>query len=104
MPDRSERSILSYESAGSSPPPHWRYGILAVVVLGADVVWFFGGVLAVSYSEQTKSFRIFCAAWLLGLFATIAAYSQKGRSRTLAHVGAVLVVVVFLLTTLLPTY
>ena len=102
--DRPAHPTLPYESPAASPPPHSRYGILAVVVLGTDFLWFFVGVLTVSYSESAWALRIFCAAWLLGLFATIAAYSAKGCSQTLAHIAFALLAAVFLLTCLLPTF
>ena len=88
----------------ASPRSHSRYGILAVVVLSADFVWYFLAVLSAPYGATEKSARIFLAAWLLGLSAVIAAYKQKRCSQALAHVGALLLVIDLSLTCLLPTF
>ena len=95
-----ERQILSYasgtlERVGGSP-----YGVAAIVVLLLDFVWFW----LPGPFDMYKHFHVFLAAWFLGLCLTIAAYSQRCRKLTLAHVGVVLLVTDFLLTAFLPTF
>ena len=52
--------------------------------------------------DWPKQQQVEIAAWVLGVFLTVAAYDHKGRDKTLAHSSAVMAAISLMCWLLLP--
>lgn len=99
-PGAAERHPLPYQPRVDRKLPHSRFGVIAVGALLIAFALFF----VFLNRRPILVFPGFIFAWLIGIFSTAAAYARRRVcSLTLAHLGLLLIVVDFLLTTRLPS-